>query len=452
MTQSQPHLVEKYNVPGPRYTSYPTVPMWENNVAPTAWMHHAKGAFDHSQSGDGMALYIHLPFCESLCTYCGCNTRITKNHRVETPYLEALLAEWHLYVKAFGSRPILRELHLGGGTPTFFSAQNLKLLVEGIFAKATRHSQFEGAFEGHPNNTTAEHLQILSDLGFTRVSFGIQDNDPRVQLIINRVQPWENVAKVTSLARQAGFSSVNFDLVYGLPLQTQDSVSDTLARSIKLRPDRIAFYSYAHVPWLRPGQRRYTEADLPSGPEKRQLYETGKQMLQQAGYAEIGLDHFALPGDALHDAMLLGTLHRNFMGYTTGNSPLLIGLGSSAISDSGTAFIQNPKTVEEYTAAIASRQITFPRSHELTAEDLRVRRCILDIMCRMQTNTRHLGAPETFWRSAFAEMINDGLLEFNQHQLTVLPKGKPFLRNICMMLDLRLRQSLTDQNMFSRTV
>jgi len=452
MTQSHPHLIAKYNVPGPRYTSYPTVPMWENNLSGAAWTGHVKAAFDIARLREGIALYIHLPFCESLCTYCGCNTRITKNHKVEIPYAEALLAEWDRYMRTFEEAPLIRELHLGGGTPTFFSPENLKYIIEGIMARAQKHPQFEGAFEGHPNNTSAEHLRVLADLGFTRVSYGIQDNDPRVQFVINRIQPWENTVNATQMAREAGFTSVNFDLVYGLPLQTEDSVRDTMTRAIQLRPDRIALYSYAHVPWMRPGQRRYTETDLPQGEAKRLLYETGKNLLEEAGYAEIGLDHFALTTDALHDSMILGTLYRNFMGYTTGNAPLLIGLGASAISDSGTAFVQNPKTVEEYIASVGAQYGTFARSHELTGEDLRVRKCILDLMCRMETSMEPLGLSEAWLRAAFGEMIADGLVELKGRQLRVLPKGKPFLRNVCMVIDLRLRDSQSRGNMFSQTV
>jgi oxygen-independent coproporphyrinogen III oxidase len=421
-------------------------------MSPASWRANINEAYNLTGRDKGIGLYIHLPFCESLCTYCGCNTRITKNHDVERPYADLIEAEWDIYLKWFGERPLISELHLGGGTPTFFSPSNLFDLVRGVLNKAIMHSEFEGAFEGHPNNTTLEHLEALARLGFKRVSFGVQDNDLRVQQIINRIQPWENVERVTKWARQAGFESVNFDLVYGLPLQTSESVRDTVSRTIELRPERIAYYSYAHVPWIKKGQRKYTEADLPEGSAKRELYETGKQMLLEAGYVEIGLDHFALPGDALHDAMILGTLQRNFMGYTTSRSEVLIGLGVSAISDAGTAFFQNPKTLEAYTDDISAGKLIPERSHELTSEDMRVRNCISDVMCKDNTSLQPLGFTESYWRREFSELISDRLIELNGHMLTVLPAGRPFLRNICMVMDLRLKEMKSrDGDMFSKT-
>jgi oxygen-independent coproporphyrinogen-3 oxidase len=269
-------LIEKYNVPAPRYTSYPTVPGWDKAVPDAGrWLGVVKRTFDESNDARGISLYIHLPFCESLCTYCGCNTRITRNHGVETGYVEAVLREWQIYLRTFGRKPVLRELHLGGGTPTFFSPANLRKLLEGIFADSILHPDREFSFEGHPNNTTAGHLQTLYELGFRRVSFGIQDCDEKVQRTINRVQPFENVRRVTEQARRIGYQSVNFDLIYGLPYQTLESVAATIDQVATLRPDRIAFYSYAHVPWIKPGQRSYTDKDLPADAYKRALYELG---------------------------------------------------------------------------------------------------------------------------------------------------------------------------------
>jgi oxygen-independent coproporphyrinogen-3 oxidase len=244
--------------------------------------------------------------------------------------------------------PVIRELHLGGGTPTFFSPRNLKRLLDIILKGSILHPQKEFSIEGHPNNTTLEHLKTLCSLGFRRISYGVQDNDPEVQRIINRIQPLENVKQATENARAVGFTSVNFDLIYGLPKQTLESIERTINEVIALRPDRIAFYSYAHVPWTSKAQRLFDEADLPSAEEKIQLYLIGKELLMEHGYEDIGMDHFALPHDDLYKAWKNGRLHRNFMGYTTQNTGLLLGLGVSSISDAGTAFAQNEKTLHNY--------------------------------------------------------------------------------------------------------
>ena len=258
-------------------------------------------AFEESNQAEGISIYIHLPFCENLCTFCGCHKRITKRHEVEEPYIDTLLREWDLYCALLPERPQIKELHLGGGTPTFFSPENLKKMMDGIFAKADRCESFEFSYEGHPNNTTEAHLKTLYDLGYHRNSFGVQDYDKKVQKTINRIQPFESVEKVTRLSREVGYRSVSHDLVFGLPHQTVESIKDTIEKTRQLKPDRIAFYSYAHVPWIKGvGQRGYDENDLPSAREKRVMYEEGKRLLGEIGYVEIGMDHFALKTDNLH--------------------------------------------------------------------------------------------------------------------------------------------------------
>jgi oxygen-independent coproporphyrinogen-3 oxidase len=349
-------LVSKYNVAVPRYTSYPTVPFWKEGIDVNQWRSVFVQQFQLHKN-EGISLYIHLPFCESLCTYCGCNKKITTNHSVEEEYMQTILKEWRMYIALLNEPPLIRELHLGGGTPTFFSPQNLERLLNGIFANAQVHPEHEFSFEGHPNNTTCEHLQTLYSLGFRRVSFGVQDNDPEVQRIINRIQPVENVKKVTEAARSIGYKSVNFDLIYGLPLQNLQRLEKTILQSIEMKPDRIAFYSYAHVPWASRGQRLFDETDLPSTEEKMALYQLGKQLFADHGYEDIGMDHFALPTDDLFAARNNGTLHRNFMGYTTQNTSLLLGLGVSSISDVGVAFAQNDKTLHDYSEAINNNEL-----------------------------------------------------------------------------------------------
>jgi oxygen-independent coproporphyrinogen III oxidase len=450
------HLIRKYNVPAPRYTSYPTVPFWDPQAPGAAqWLAVVNKTFRESNAEKGISLYLHLPFCEALCTYCGCNTRITKNHGVEGSYIGALLAEWQLYVANFPAQPIIRELHLGGGTPTFFSPANLKLLLEGILAPAQIHPEREFSFEGHPNNTTTEHLQVLYDLGFRRVSFGIQDFDPLVQQTINRVQPYENVAFVTREARRIGYESVNYDLIYGLPYQTPASVGTTIDQVATLRPDRIAFYSYAHVPWVKPGQRSYSEKDLPDDDAKRALYELGRRKLQEQGYCDIGMDHFALSHDPLFHAWQAGQLHRNFMGYTTCQTDLLLGLGTSSISDAKYAYLQNNKKVEDYKAAIAAGSLPILKGHLLTDEDLVRKTAILAIACRgTLTWDRELTLllDKEAW-DRLSQMEAEGLLVLSPLGLQVTEAGKAFIRNICMVFDQKLKgQSPAGNPIFSKAV
>lgn len=440
-------LVSKYNVPAPRYTSYPTVPYWDNNLTETDWITHIKNAFI-KYNKEGISLYIHLPYCESLCTYCACNTRITVNHKVELPYIETLLKEWQLYLNQFQGKPLIKEIHLGGGTPTFFAPEHLSFLLKSILQTADIAPQNDFSFEGHPNNTTREHLQVLYDLGFKRVSFGIQDFDEKVQDTINRYQSFEQVSRVMEDAREIGYTSINVDLVYGLPYQTIESVRDTITKIISLKPERIAFYSYAHVPWLKPGQRKYSEKDLPADKYKRSLYETGKELFVEANYSDIGMDHFALPNDELFKAFGNGTLHRNFMGYTTNTTKLLVGLGCSSISDSWDAFAQNIKVVEEYQKVVNEGRFPLMKGHSLSGEDLIIRQHILDLMCKHQTTI------DQYYKEVepkFSEFIKDDLLEVTEDKLRIKDNGKLFLRNICLAYDKRYWLKVPEGNVFSTT-
>ena len=450
-------LIHKYNVPGPRYTSYPTVPYWDEAMfSRELWTEQLIRSFEESNHSEGISLYLHLPFCESMCTFCGCNRRITKNHAVEEPYIEALLREWALYCNMFSEKPRIKELHLGGGTPTFFSPNSLKRLINGILRSSILAERHEFGFEGHPNNTTYEHLQALYELGFRRVSYGIQDFDPKVQQIINRVQSYETVARVAEWSWNLGYQSVNFDIVYGLPLQQLSSVEDTIEKVKSLQPDRISYYSYAHVPWIKGlGQRKFTESDLPAGKEKRELYERGKQLLQDARYCEIGMDHFALPHDDLYRASLNGNLHRNFMGYTPSKTQLLLGLGVSSISDAWYAFAQNAKSLEDYYAQIQLGNIPVFRGHMLTSEDLQLRKHILDLICRFNTTLDQKEIKnETILRSLanLYELVADDLVKISEKEVSITPHGKPFVRNVCMAFDARLWCDQSPERLFSMTV
>lgn len=447
------NLVSKYNIPVPRYTSYPTVPFWDNNLTEEDWKKHVKSSFIKTNKNEGISLYIHLPYCESLCTYCACNTRITVNHAVETPYIDTLIKEWKLYTNLFEEKPRIKELHLGGGTPTFFSAVNLHRLISKILEDSIVDESSEFSFEAHPANTTQQHLETLNKLGFTRVSFGIQDFNFKVQDAINRYQSYEEVDKIVKLARDCGYTSINFDLVYGLPFQTPESTAETIDKVISLKPDRIAFYSYAHVPWLKPGQRKFTEMDLPENEIKRALYENGRETFMANGYKEIGMDHFSLASDKLYQSAESNLLHRNFMGYTSQHTSLLIGLGASSISDSWTAFSQNIKTVEEYREKVDKGHFPIFKGHILSKEDLFLRRHILNIMCQATTQWSE-GELKTMDGiiKKLHELEKDNLVELNKNTLTVTKTGKVFLRNICLCFDLRFHAKENVKNTFSAAV
>ncbi|WP_428742123.1 oxygen-independent coproporphyrinogen III oxidase [Tenacibaculum sp.] len=450
-------LIQKYNIPGPRYTSYPTVPYWDNETfSKEKWIKTFKQSFIESNSSEGISLYIHLPFCESLCTFCACHKHITKRHEVEDPYIETVLKEWQLYVDLVDEKPVIKEIHLGGGTPTFFSETQLKRLIEGIFNNAERHPDHEFSFEGHPNNTSKEHLQTLYDLGFTRVSFGVQDYNPKVQEAIHRIQPFENVQKVHNWAKEIGYKSISHDLVFGLPFQTKENVIYTINKTKELQPDRISFYSYAHVPWVKGvGQRGFNEDDLPKNEEKRELYEIGKDLFAEMGYVEIGMDHFALPTDSLYKATQEKTLHRNFMGYTANKTQLMIGLGMSAISDSWYGFAQNVKTVKEYEKVVNEGEIPVFRGHILSKEDLIMRKHILNIMCHFATSweEEQLQIENVeIYIEKLEEMIADGLVSVKGSNLTVPEKARPYVRNICMAFDKKLHQKQPETKLFSMTI
>jgi oxygen-independent coproporphyrinogen-3 oxidase len=392
----------------------------------------------------GISLYIHLPFCEALCIYCGCTKRITTNHSVEEEYIRAALAEWQLYLDLMPHPPVIRELHLGGGTPTFFSPENLTRLLEGILGKATLHSSYSFSVEGHPNNTTRAHLDALYGLGFRRVSYGVQDLNPEVQQLIHRIQPIENVQRATDEARNAGFSSVNFDLIYGLPAQDLQRLEYTIQQSLQLRPDRVAFYSYAHIPDVSPSQRLIDATLLPSPARKLELYHQGRASFMDAGYTDIGMDHFALPTDELYRAWRDGSLHRNFMGYTVQKSSILLGLGLSAISDTGHAFAQNTKSLREYYRNIESGKSAIRKGYFLREEDKVFRQHILDIACKGQTTLHH------DWDRQYNEwtlpvlrrLEEDGLVRVDDDTVSLTAEGLPFLRYVCKAFDLHLLRSL----------
>ena len=330
------------------------------------------------------------------------------------------------------------------------------MLIDGIMEHSQTAQGYEFSFEAHPNNTTREHLKRLHDSGFRRCSFGVQDYNPLVQKTINRIQSYEQVRQVTDLARETGYTSVSHDLIFGLPHQTLENVVDTICKTNEIAPDRLAFYSYAHVPWIKgTGQRGFSEEDLPRNETKRALYETGKELFSEFGYEEIGMDHFALPSDSLYRSLSNKTLHRNFMGYTASKTQLMIGLGMSAISDSWYAFAQNEKTVPEYETRANSGELPIFRGHLLSDEDRTIRQHILNIMCHFETTWER---PDSQFPELedcllrLAEMEADGLVKLSDHKLVVPEHARPFVRNICMAFDLRLLRDAPDARVFSMTI
>ena len=451
------HLFDKYDVPSPRYTSYPTVVDWQTaQFNDVVWQQHIKQRLSGLiAAGDGVDLYIHLPFCESLCTFCGCTKRITKNHAVEAPYIDAVLSELRLYSELLGAPVPVRSLHLGGGTPTFFSSAHLQKLVEGV----RELSQVSGAtlglsLEAHPGVTSDAQLEVLAELGFTRLSIGVQDLDPMVQKAIHREVDESTIRHVVDHARAVGFTSISVDLVYGLPKQTPGSIHKTVQAILNLKPERIAYYGYAHVPWVRgTGQRGFDEADIPGGHQKRVLYDFARALLMGTGYVEIGLDHFARPDDPLASSARTRTLNRNFMGYIPNKASVTLGLGVSAISDCGTAFAQNIKSIKDYQQRMQDGHLALDKGHVLSKQDRLMSKRIEEVMCNLQTDLTELDDGEhRDIRENLRSLAADGLIDWDSGSLQVTEMGRPFLRNICMAFDQYRDRQQAPTRQFSQSV
>lgn len=445
-------LLKKYDVPIPRYTSYPTVPYWSESPTSEEWIASLKRAFE--KPATSWSLYLHIPFCESLCTFCGCNTIITKGHEREAPYVNEILKEFDLYlslIPGLKDRP-LKQMHLGGGTPTFLASGQLDVLVGSILRRLNVDQNiFDGSVEIDPRRTKGAQLETLRRHGFRRVSLGVQDFDREVQRLVNRLQPFEMTRDITSIARQLGYDSVNYDLIYGLPKQTLESFTRTIERTIDLKPDRIALYSFALVPWIKPQQRLFKDEDLPNGADKRALYEMASDKLREAGYLEIGMDHFALTKDPLSQALKAGSLHRNFMGYTESRTNVLLGLGVSSISETPDCFHQNEKVLPLFEKKIQSGKVATLRGHKLSVSDQEHRELILQFMTRGQVRLKDQSQVDDV-RNFLNDMFEDGLVEMVGHELILTEQGRPFLRNACVALDERLRSQKPLTRIFSQAL
>jgi oxygen-independent coproporphyrinogen-3 oxidase len=444
-------LFAKYDVQVPRYTSYPPVPQWSDTPSGGAWIDALRGALAAPQTS--LALYVHLPFCESLCTFCGCNTVITRDHGRERPYVDRVLAELALYraaVPELAARP-LRQVHFGGGTPTFLAPDALATLADGILdALPARAGAFEAGFEADPRVTSIAHLETLARRGFRRISMGVQDIDEHVQQLVNRRQPLALTDALCRAARALGYTSINVDLIYGLPGQTPSSMRALTGAIAGLAPDRLAVYSFARVPWIKPAQRRFRDDQIPAGAAKRELYEIAREGLLALGYVEIGMDHFARPDDGLARAAAAGALHRNFMGYSDVRTDVLLGLGVSGISETHGCYHQNEKVLPVYERRVDAGEIPTGRGHRLTAAEARRREQILALMTTFSARVDDRDAAAA--RAFLAPLIEDGLVAIEDHELRVTDAGRPFLRNIAAFFDDRYRAARPAVPVYSSSI
>jgi oxygen-independent coproporphyrinogen-3 oxidase len=451
-------LLAKYDRPGPRYTSYPTAVEFSETVGADAYERRLAEAA--AKSDDPLSLYFHLPFCSHRCTFCGCNVVITSKHDVAVDYLETLFREIDLVADRLGDRASVRQLHWGGGTPTFQTPEEM----ESLFRKTTERFRIlpdaEVALEVDPRVTTHDHLVVLRKLGFNRLSMGVQDFTPEVQEAIERNQTWEETERLVTDSRALGFHSLNVDLVYGLPRQSPETFVESLRKVLELRPERVAVYSYAHVPWLKHNQRRTDEDFLPSPDVKLRLFAEALEAFTGAGYDPIGMDHFALPDDELAVAARQGTLHRNFMGYTTRPAPDMVGLGISSIGDVGDAHFQNHKVIPQWRKRVEAGEVPVYRGVVLSAEDRLRREVIHSLMCNWRVDKKSVGARhgidfDEHFRVELEDLRREqaeGFVEMDGAELRVVGTGRLFVRNVAMVFDEYLRRMKKDGPVFSRTV
>jgi len=450
-------LVEKYDRPAPRYNCYPAAPYWQSkNAENNKWINAVKKAFEQSNSDKGITMYLHMPFCESLCTFCGFEKRITTNHFVEDIYIDALTKQWQLYIENLPALPELQNIYMGGGTPTFFSPNNLYKLFNQLQKNYHQKNGFEGVFEGHPNSTTSDHLGILHDFGFRQMNLGIQDFDEQVQSAINRHQTIEAVKKVTEEARNIGFTTIKYDLIYGLPHQTTSTVKYTIDKIAGLMPENIAFYSYVHLPNKRPSQASFKQAVLPKNIKKRTLFDFGRDELKKLGYKQVGLDHFSLEDHKLFRASENKKLRRNLNGYTTFDTDVLLGIGAIALSETPTAYAQNTVSVEGYHDQVFNNTIPLEKTFFMEKQDQLLKVFIEDIMCKAEAKWSQ-AIFDSLNSEAKAEIISlqkEELIDMNEIGFKVTEKGLPFLRNISQVFDAQHHRNLkmTDNQEFSSAI
>ncbi len=431
-------LVRKYNVPGPRYTSYPTALQFSETIAPAALIDEAKRDFAGEKE---ISLYVHLPFCESLCRYCACNTIITTKHDEAAEYLNYLAKEISLWTKMFSRRQRVGQLHFGGGTPTFLRPAEIEKLGAMLHAAFDFAGDAEISVEIDPRRLTREHVAAYRKIGATRASLGVQDFDAKAQKSIHRIQSLDTTETAVRLLRDAGYASVNFDLIYGLPHQTEETFSRTLDAALSLSPDRLAVFSYAHVPWIKPAQKILErEGALPTPEQKLVLLKLIIERLTGAGYENIGMDHFAKPTDELAIARRNGKLHRNFQGYSTRAGLSLLGLGVSSISQTDKSFRQNERELPAYKARLDAGELPVAKGVFLSDDDRRRREIIMKIMCGSAPDS-DLENEFPAEREKLRPLEADGLVKIENGRLTILPAGRLFVRNIAMVFDTYLQSA-----------
>ena len=454
-------LLQRYDRPGPRYTSYPTAVEFHAGFTEADYRERLAAA--DALVAEPLSAYAHLPFCEERCLYCGCNVVITRRRDVADDYLENVIREVELLARHLPRRRTISQLHWGGGTPTFYPAKDL----ERLFRAWSGHFEFtpdaEIGIEVDPRVTTREQITVLRRLGFNRLSMGVQDFTPEVQRAVHRVQTFEWTRDLVEAARAEGFSSVNIDLIYGLPYQSLEGFRATLDRVLEIRPDRVACYSFAFVPWIKAHMKHLPTESLPDATLKLGLLALSIDRFTAAGYRMIGMDHFALPGDELSRAIEARTLHRNFMGYTVQSARDMVAVGISGIGDVQGAYVQNVKKLPEYAAALAAGRFPIERGYRLDGDDEARRYLITELMCNGHLDVREM---ERRFDLSFAEKFAtelagltgpdspaaDGLVTVTPEAIAITPIGRLFVRNVCMVFDRYLRAAQREKPVFSRTV
>jgi len=451
-------LIQKYDIAGPRYTSYPTAVQFTPEFTESEYRQQAAKS---NLSGRDLSLYFHLPFCDTICYYCACNKVITKDRSKADPYLNLLHKEIAMQGQLFDSSRKVNQLHWGGGTPTFISHQQMAELMQVTRKHFNLHDDDSGEYsiEIDPREVTHDSVKLLREIGFNRMSLGVQDFDTNVQKAVNRIQSEEQTLNTLNSAREFGFKSISTDLIYGLPLQTEKSFSTTLNRIIDISPDRISLFNYAHMPTLFKPQRRINEEDMPSAEIKLNILKQSIEQLTNAGYVYIGMDHFAKPDDELSIAQQQGKLYRNFQGYATHADCDLVGMGITSIGTIDNSFAQNVKTLDEYQQLIGSGKLAIFRGVEIDQDDLLRRAVIMQLICHFNLNFSDI---ESKFGIAFNEyftdeilrlavMHDDGLIEMDDHSINVTPKGRLLIRNVCMVFDRYLKNEQTGQR-FSKAI
>jgi oxygen-independent coproporphyrinogen-3 oxidase len=452
-----PELLHKYCKAGPRYTSYPTAPYFHEGFGPAQWEEELRAS---QGMGRDLSLYVHIPFCDTLCYYCGCNMIATRDYAKAESYLDVLFREIDQVAALTAPDRKVRQLHWGGGTPTYLRPGDLRRLHAHLADRFEIAPDAELGCEMDPRELTREHVQVLRESGFNRVSLGVQDLDDRVQHAVNRVQPEALIHEVYGWLREAGFHSINFDLMIGLPHQTPSSFARTLDKVIAMGPDRFAVFNYAHVPWMKKHQKLIAEESLPRLEQRLALQKLTLERLTHAGYVYIGMDHFARPGDELVKAQQDRTLYRNFQGYTTHKECDILAFGVSAISQTQDAYAQNVKVLSQYRAKVESGVLPVERGLRVTQEDKLRRDAITRIMCDLELDKSEFGRQWNIEFDAYfadtlqelAEMEADGLVVLEPGRVRVTDDGRVFLRNIAMAFDTYLHQQLADRPRYSKTV